>query len=483
MQGHNMVSWRDYEGVDGHGQATVQDVVELKKALSAGSSINAPATAAGEGFPLRVESLERTLKNTTYRMEHIRLWKNIPKVPAYNTVEEYNRVNEYGAHDQGAFIREGELPGETDATYERVYATVKYLGTLRRVTHVMSLVKPAHGNVIAQETVAGTMYLLRQLERALFYADSTLDTDQFDGFEALIANNAPATHIIDLRGSPLTEDNLIDAALTVQNAPAYGIPTHLHINPAVKADLVKSFFPKARYDLMEKPDGMVGLNINGFTSPAGDVRFEPNVFIDDGGQVPTAAVGPVANIPATPALTVAPAAGGAGTGPLWLAGTGDHDVGAYIWRIVAVNRFGQSASRRFPAGAATFTPTAGQSVTMTVTDGGGPAASYFKVYRTLRAGADNTQRLILRVANGGGGVLVTDLNARLPQTTTGFMFQQDNTNMSFAQLAPMIKVPLAIVDTAIRWMQLIYGTPKLYTPNHNVLFRNIGRAADFVGTP
>ena len=479
MQGHNMVSWRDYEGVDGHGQATVQDMVELQKALSAGSAINAPATAAGEGFPLRVESLERTLKNTTYRMEHVRLWKAIPKVPAFNTVEEYNRVTSYGAADQGAFMVEGELPSETDATYERVYAAVKFLGTTRRVTHVMSLVKPAHGNVIAQETVAGTMYLLRQLERALFYADSSLDANQFDGFEALIANNAPATHIIDMRGAPLTEDALIDAALTIQNAPAYGTPTHLHVNPAVKADLIKSFFPKARYDLMEKREGMVGMSINGFTSPAGDVRFEPNVFIDDGGVVPAGAVGSGA-IPGAPALTVAPAAGGAGTAPLWTAGAGDHDVGAYIWRIVAANRFGQSASTRFPA-AGTFTPTAGASVTMTVT--GDAATTYFKVYRTLRAGADLSQRLIFRQANPGGGVVVTDINARLPRTTTGFMFQQDNTNMSFAQLAPMIKVPLAITDTSIRWMQLIYGTPKLYTPNHNVLFRNIGRATDFVGTP
>lgn len=479
MNGQGMVSWRDYEG-EGAGQASMQDVAELQKALTAGASINAPATAAGEGFPLRVESLERTLKNTTYRMEHIRLWKAIPKVPAFNTVEEYNRISSYGAAEQGAFINEGEAPGETDSTYERVYAVVKFLGTTRRVSHVMSLVKPAHGNVIANETVAGTMYLLRQLERALFTADSALDATQFDGFDRLIAANAPATHVIDLRGGPLSEDALIDAALTIQNAPAYGIPTHLHLNPFAKADLAKSFFPKARYDLMEKRDGMVGLTINGFTSPAGDVRFEPNVFIDDGGQVPAAAVGPT-GIPAQPALTATAAAGAGGSGPLWLAGTGDHDVGAYIWRIVAANRLGQSLSQRFPA-AGTFTPTAGASVTMTVT-AADAVTTYFKVYRTLRGGADLSQRLILRVPNTGGGVVVTDLNARLPQCTSGYMFQQDSTNMSFAQLAPMLKVPLATIDLNIRWMQLLYGVPKLYTPNHNVIFRNIGRTADFVGTP
>jgi hypothetical protein len=31
------------------------------------------------------------------------------------------------------------------------------------------------------------------------------------------------------------------------------------------------------------------------------------------------------------------------------------------------------------------------------------------------------------------------------------------------------------------WMQLIYGVPVLYTPGKNVLFKNIGRAAGYVG--
>jgi hypothetical protein len=65
---------------------------------------------------------------------------------------------------------------------------------VKRVTHVMSLVRPAHGNVIAQETVNGTMSLLEILERALFFADSDLSGLQFDGFKKLIEDNAPAAN-------------------------------------------------------------------------------------------------------------------------------------------------------------------------------------------------------------------------------------------------------------------------------------------------
>ena len=140
---NGMVSWKDYDGVEGFGASSQTQVDELNKALTAGQDINAPATAAGEGFPLRVESLERTLKNTTYKMSHIRFWKSIPKIAAYNTVEEHNVVSSYGVNPDANWIDEGDLPESDDSTYERQYAVVKYLGTTRKVTHVMSLVKLA----------------------------------------------------------------------------------------------------------------------------------------------------------------------------------------------------------------------------------------------------------------------------------------------------------------------------------------------------
>jgi hypothetical protein len=81
-----MVSWRDYEGVDGFGVGSVEELNSLNKALQAGDAINPPAAAPGEGFPLRVESLERVLRTTTYKMKDVKLWKNVQKLPAYNTV-------------------------------------------------------------------------------------------------------------------------------------------------------------------------------------------------------------------------------------------------------------------------------------------------------------------------------------------------------------------------------------------------------------
>jgi hypothetical protein len=473
-----MVSWRDYSGVEGFEQTTQQDIDDLNKALVAGQDINPPASAVpGDGFAMRVESLERTLRNTSYRMEHIRLWRALPKIAAYNTVEEYNVQSSYGENPDATFMAEGDLPEEDNSTYARRFAIVRYLGTVRKVSHVASLIRPAHGNLIAQETVNGTMHLLRNIERSLFKGDNSLSSLQFDGYEKLILDNAPATNIIDLRGQPLSEDALTDAALTIFDAPNYGQPTHIHMNPKVKSDLAKTFFPKERYNLFNDgkgPNGMVGLDVGGFTSGAGDVRFESNTFITDGGA-PTAAVGDVAKRPAAISESTALAAAG-GTSQFLAADAGD-----YLYAVQPVNRYGRGVALT-PAGGA-LTVAASDEVTIGVTPSGAPLPDWYEVYRSQPDGT--ALRLIARVPNTGGAgqTVITDLNAALPFTTSAYMWQQNVEVMSFKQLAPMVKIPLATIDTSIRWAQCLYGTPVLYIPQRAVLIRNIGRQVGFVGTP
>lgn len=479
----NQISSSAYEGLDGFGAGpamSAQDLDNLNKALVAGNDVNNPGTSAGAGFPLRVESLEGTLKNVTSRMEHIRLWKQLPKLPAYNTVEEHNEISSYGSGTEG-FVAEGALPSEDDSTYARKTAIVKFMGTTRKVSHVMTMVKPAHGNVIAQETVAGTMHLLRMLERALFEADSALSTLQFDGFKKLISSLAPSANIIDLRGRPLDEDVLIDSALIVSDAPNFGVPTHLHCNPKAKADLAKSFFPKGRYDVFGKPDdGMVGLDMKGFTSPAGDVKFEPNAFITDGGA-PPAAAGPAINsalVPGTPTIST-----GATTPPDAASLFGAADAGSYEYFIVAHNDSGNSAPVNVGGGA--IAVAAGDRVSFGVTPAGGNATKWYQLYRTVKGvtGAANS-RLIARIPNtaGVGALTVIDQNAKLPFTTEAYLWQQNLECMSWKQLAPFLKIPLATIDASLRWMQLVYGVPVLYAPGKSVLFKNVGRSPGSAST-
>lgn len=469
------VSWRDYEGLDGFGTASQQDLADLHKSLTAGNAQNPPGSVvAGDGFSLRTESLERTLKVVTHRMDDVRLWRNLSKLPAYNTVEEYNRLRSYGSNDVAGFMGEGDLPESDDSSYSREFTVIKFVGTTRSVSHVMSLVRPAHGPVIAQETVNGTAHLLKQIERSLFFGDSSLIPVQWDGLKKLITAGAPAANIIDMRGAPLNEDALNDGALTVKTAPNYGRATDLYCADGAYSDLAKGFYPAERYPIQPGgwTDGMVGLQIKGFHSMVGPVMFNPDVFVEFGGGPSATAVGDAAKRPSTPTESVAPASPVDAQSQF-----SASDAGDYRYKVVAINRYGKSAPLTLTG---PVTVAAGDAVTFTVADGA-TVGSAFEVYRTRKNGALGTELLAFTVARGGATTAVTDRNADLPGTSTAFLVQQNVEFFSFKQLAPFVKIPLATIDTSIRWMQLLYGAPVVYAPGKAVIYKNVGRAPLSVG--
>lgn len=480
MQG--MVSMRDYEGIQGFGLSTAEAVENLQKALSAG--VQYPPTSGGN--VLRVESLEATLRIVTFTLGHIKFWKMLSKLPAFSTVEEYNRLTDYG-DDAGAFTNEGDLPESQDSTYERKTALVKFLGTTREVTHPMTMVRPAHGNVIGLETQNGAIWLLERLERALFNGRSDMISQEIDGYAKQIMDGVGVANpntdlydatdvlkagaelvIIDKRGDEINENDLETATnFVVEN---YGVPNDLWGAPKAFSQLAKQFYPRERINLPPPVEGRVGFAVTEAMTQAGLIKFNPDIFLRSGRKngvktAPTAATSTKA--PAAP--TVVAGAPGADAKSMFKAAPGG--AGVYIYRITAVNRFGESIG----GDSAGVTLAAGESVVLTITDGGGAnAATAYKVYRSSDGGAvATTNKYLTTVARAGGGAVYTDRNWWVPNASLMFLSQSNIQNMAVRQLAPMLKIPLATIAASIRWMQLLYLTLILYTPKKNVLFINV----------
>lgn len=463
MQGS--VTWEDYAGSQ-FGEISS----DLHKALLVGDSVNNPGTAAGEGFPLRVESLEKTLKNVTYSSDKAILWKNIFKSPAFNTVEEFNRIKDYG-DDVGGFISENDTPEVNDSTYERAFEKIKFMGTTRELSFASSLVRPAHGNVEAQEVVNGTNWLLRVIERSLFFGNDTFIPVQLNGLEKQISENAPNTdlNVIDMRGLPLTEDIVNDAALIIRTEPNYGTATDMYMSDGVYSDLAKQFYPAQRLP-PGYTGGMVGTLVKGMHSQSGAIMFNPDVFIQEGPKAPTVGLGNASKRPSNPSESVAPAAVALGGGETSYFGA--TDAGDYRYKVVAVNRYGYSAAVALTG---PVTVAAGQKVTMTIADGSTVGTAY-DLYRTDKDGAAGTERFMARYVRTGATTVLTDFNADLPGTSKSFLIQQNVEFFTIKQLAPFMRVPLATVSTSKRWMQLIFLTLQVFAPGKGLVFKNIGRA-------
>lgn len=457
-------SLRDYSGA---GVSSVQEVSELQKALSAGSDINAPATAPGVGFPLRRESLEATMKNATFELDEIKLFKTMPKIPASNTVEEFVRLLSYSEggsrrFNQG-FMDEGGLPDEEDSTYERAYMPVKFMGVTGRVTHVATIANTVPGNVIALETMNKAMHLMKNLENAVFFGNSALIPEQFDGLQKLITDGAP-DNVIDLRGGTLTEGKLNDVMLRIRNN--FGTATDAYFGTGAFADIATEMYDRLRFPAMGVP-GVLGAQVNAFQGQHGKLNLHDHVFLTEGQGVLANGMGKANKKPLAPSIIVAPA-----NAPNAASQFVTADAGTYFYQVVAGNKSGLSA----PVVSAAVTVAAGDAVTFTIQDNG-QSPSFYEIYRSDSGGAASTAKLMTRVARTGATQVVTDLNDDIPGTSQGFVLMQNARSFSWAQLLPMTRIPLAAIDTSIRWSQVVYGGVKMYTPTKNVVIKNIGRRA------
>lgn len=465
-----MVGIKDYENFgEGFGIGAGADVENLNKALSTGGSAYANGiNSQVDGAALQVESLENSLKVLTFSDQHVKFWKKIAKTPAYSTVEEYNQLLSYGS-GVGGFVPEGVLPETDDSSYRRQASFVKFLGTTREVTHPMTLVRSAHGDVIARENQNGILWLMKQLENGLFWGDSSLapagqEGVQFDGLNKMIS----AENTIDLAGAQITDTDLNDGAqMLLEN---FATPTDLFLPFATLSEFSKEYFPKERVIMPTAGAGyQAGLVVNKFQTHGGAVEFNPDLFLQKTKPLSTTGIGG-AKAPTAPTMAaeVASAANGAQFGK-----TG---AGTYKFAVTACNRFGESV----PTATVDVTLTAddlAKGVTITITNAAAMtvAPEYFNIYRSEKNGTQLYKVASVPAASvvASGATTYTDKNETIANTYTAFMGEMSPEVLAFKQLAPIMKMNLATLGPCIRWMILLYGTPVLYAPKKWMRFTNI----------
>ena len=146
---------------------------------------------------------------------------------------------------------------------------------------------------------------------------------------------------------------------------------------------------------------------------------------------------------------------------------------------------GESAPAQMGGGAVTVA--AADSVSLAFTAGAGSfAATGYVIYRSqlddTATGALLYPLFEVSVAelaagyDGGAAGIAFDNNRWLPNTEEALLLESTQDIYEFKQLAPLMKMPLAQLSPAQRFMVLLYGTPILYQPKKMVRFINIGTA-------
>lgn len=487
------VSLSDYSFQDGFGSQA--DNAELLKAMQAGQITGRDtADLSLTQEPLKAESLETALKLLSFRMQDIRLWNSIPKMPAYNTVEEFLQLESYGS-DRGGFYDEGALSDVEDSSYIRRSELVKYIQVTGEVTYQAQIVK-SYVPAMQQEIKNKMMWVLRKANSALTKGNSATIPQEWNSLYAQHAsigngegfsysdldsymNENPA--VIDLRGGSLTQEMLEDGAVNIDDA--FGTATDIFGPPTTISDLSKSYYEKQRILLGasgQKVDG--GSPLQAMSTSLGQVNLSHDKFmkrnrprkLSDGAISDGAPVAP--SVAKTVALT-----GTADASSKFAAG----DAGTVYYAVASMNSKGESALSLLDSMAVTLT--AGRSVDLGFT--AVAAATGYQVYRTkVTASSDPaadgvTFYPLFEVSkaqhaagfDGAAAAKIRDRNRYLPDTEQAFMIQKDDEVFSFKQLAPLSKLDLAILAMSRRFIVFLFGTPNLYANKKMVRYINIGR--------
>jgi len=479
----------DYLDVEGFGSEG--GVEELLKAMQAGAITGRDTTnQALTQEPLKVESLETTLKLLDFRMKDIRLMNKMPKLTAYNTVEEFLQLESYGA-DRGGFYNEGELSDVEDSTYVRRSELIKYIQVTGEVTLQAQMVR-SYVDAMRKEVENKTMWVLRKANSAMTKGNEDHIGQEWNGLykqHAAIGVGAGFLYntieeyynsnvVIDLRGRSLVQQDVENAAVIVDDN--YGTPTDLFAVPGVISALAQDYYQDQR--ILQQGtavNGVIGTSPKAISTTMGDVALSSDKFMAQQGQRQTKLLTDGATstkAPNSPVTGGAPAVVVDPISKYILA-----EAGNAFYAVSGINRFGESALTILDAAAVAIV--AGGSVDCTFVSGGGavPATGY-TIYRTL-IGAPSTGTFYpiftvsaAEVAAGydGGGVgVIRDRGRALPNTETAFMTEMIDDVLSLKQLAPISKLDLAVLSMSRRFINFMFATPHLYTPRKLVKFINV----------
>lgn len=443
-------------GIEALGSSSVQEVMDLQKALETGTGIVADGTTGGAA--LRVQSLEGALTRLQHKKKDCIGWLNLPMGKAKSIAEEYDLLKGYGETGDG-FMPEIASPGVVDSEYERKLATVRFMGVTKELSLASTLVQNITP-VEALESNNGMLKLLELAEWAIWEGNSAANALSWDGIGKQIttwaaANPEDAGIVIDMRGAPISPEVVEDASLSILER--FGAATDLIMPPRVQSDLAKQMYQSGRWTIGHEPAGnRFGFEINKFTTGHGEtVGFLPHRLLRYLRPCPTAAAG--ASYPSTPVVASATSS------------NADTLLGAdtYYYKVVAVGQNGHSA----PCSAVTQAVNGAQDAVLTIVNPSDTIS--FRIYRAT----DNTNFYLLeQVACASTATTTyTDDGSEIAGTNKAYMLQMDEEEvLVFRRLADMMKLDLATVGTAKRFMILMYGVPIVKNPRKCCLIKNIG---------
>jgi hypothetical protein len=450
--------------------------MDLLKAFATGNP-GAPGGTTSDALNMRLLNLDSTLSSILFTAKHFKMFNWLNRVPSVNALYEWNRRERYGSARGINGFPEGGAPSGSTSAYTRFNTYVRYMGVRGGITHQLSVAGQMGGyqlDPVEEEHHNRTMQLLEMIERQVIFGEgSVLDgsgnTVNYDGIVRQVANSSVAsTNIIDKQGAPMKFEDFEETAYGLVKT---GKLTDFRnvgcfMSPFILSDLSKAKLATERKILgASNPDYVVGVPLAGYDTNYGRINFDWSIFFE----------------PVEGGAPVSVADPGSGAAPTGVTATAANDAAsklaistAFYYRVSAFNSKGESLAT---APATATTSGAAQHITVAWTPPaptGDPATTAvgYRLYRgSLADGSDARWVATLPVAT----VSYVDVNQQIPGAGWCFFFERSPENLVLAQMTPLLRYPLAVVNTTMEFLLLLYHTLVVKVPERMYIYKNVGR--------
>jgi hypothetical protein len=434
-----------------------------------------------DGSNLVLQNLDSEFTSVLFKEDNLVKQRWIERLPSINPMFQWNRRNQYGSSRGANAFAEGNIGPNGLGSWSRNTAPVRFFGVQRGTTVIANIASALGGmfdNAVEEEEYDGTLQLLGSVEHALAWGNSTItDSDGNDIFYDGMYRQLMATYpknIIDLHGKPMTFDVVSDIAARFAKVyvnTARDIAGFLTPDSLQTLQLLKS--QSERRDLSTNDGGYTaGTPIDGYNTQIGRIPFIQDVFLDpfDGGKAPLETAD--SGSPTLPAGVTA--AAGAPTGQQ-TSNWESSDAAVVYYTISAFNAQGESLGFTVVAGTAV---SAGDVVTVTIPNVTG--AWGYRVYRGTQSSGSDAEWIGEVAATKTANTTFTDQNDIMPGTDVALFMNRDPRNLAIAQMAPLLKLPLAIQNTTIPFGLLYLHTLVVKAAERQFMVVNIGKT-DYEG--